>query len=257
MSTSVNRFKWARENLTTVNIQTVAKTLGIPRSLIDEIESDNPQKRGVSYLTVKKLADFYGVSMDWICSEDLPLEEWSIKKDARIAAEYTGLSSAAVESLGKINAEQNNPSSESVDRYVTRKKLESYNFFLSNAEASEILTQVYLYLYADFGMFFRQPVNDSNSIHALSRESFRIAHDLFFSSDIQFLLQSDQTDDEILYSFGFSANDYANLALERITDAIKKLRKELQDLNRQKIREIIKSAEKQKGHGLIDDAVPE
>lgn len=73
-----NRFKWAREKIKQINVQTVAKELEIPRSLIDEIELDSPKKRGVSYLTVKKLADYYGVSMDWLCGA-CAFDDWSLK----------------------------------------------------------------------------------------------------------------------------------------------------------------------------------
>ena len=257
MSESVNRFKWARENLKKMNVQTVAKELEIPRSLIDEIESDNPKKRGVSYLTVKKLADYYGVSMDWICGEDLPLEEWSIKKDVRIATEYTGLSSIAIESLNRLNTDKTHSSSGTLESFTARKMLNAYNFFLSNSEAAMILAQIYEYIFASFGMCFRQPGADANSIYSFTRETFGKYYDLFFSSEIQFLIESDQKEDTMLYSFGLSESDYANVMLERIIDGLKQLRKELKDLEREKIRKIIKSSEKKEEQDLDDNEVPE
>ena len=254
MTTSINRFKWARENLKHENVQTVAKKLEIPRSLIDEIESDKPQKRGVSYLTVKKLADYYGVSMDWMCSEDLPLEQWSLKKDARIAAEYTGLSSAAVEILNKMSMEQTQSSSDTLNSFITGRMHDSIDFFLSNSDALLLLTQLYLYLNADFGMFFKQQGAEANSMYSYSKDSFWLGHDLFFSSESQFPIHADQTKAGRIFSFGFSESDYANLMLERIDDDAKNLRKEMRELRR---KEIINAGEKKEEHDPGDKDVPD
>ena len=107
MNKLTNRFKWARTHIVNESVKRVAEVTGITRSLIDDLETDvKNKKRGVSYITVMKLAEHYGVSMDWLCGY-LPFEKWSIKKDARIATEYTGLNSNTITTLNTIHEATN------------------------------------------------------------------------------------------------------------------------------------------------------
>ena len=103
-----NRFKLAR---TTYNhhgsesVKTVSEATGITKSLIDDLESGIPEtktlkKRGVSYVTVAKLAKYYGVSADYLVGlSDFP----RIDDKARAAYEYTGLSDKAISRLHELS----------------------------------------------------------------------------------------------------------------------------------------------------------
>ena len=94
-----NRFKLAR---TTHNrhgkqsVMEVAKGTGISKTLIDDLESSLSKKRGTSYLTVKKLAEYYGVSSDYLLGLT---EHETPNAEIRAICEYTGLSEKSVECL--------------------------------------------------------------------------------------------------------------------------------------------------------------
>lgn len=66
---SENRFKLARTKYNQHGEETVkevAAHLEIPKSLLDDLESEAGKKRGTSYLTVKRIAEYYGVSSDYL-----------------------------------------------------------------------------------------------------------------------------------------------------------------------------------------------
>ena len=97
-----NRFKLAR---TTYNqqgkesVKTVSSGTGISKSLIDDLESNVGKKRAVSYLTVKKLAEHYGVTSDYLLGiSDIP------NNDTRLQAvnQVTGLSVNAIIRLSDV-----------------------------------------------------------------------------------------------------------------------------------------------------------
>lgn len=76
---------------------------GVRHSLIEDAENRqmNPP-RAIDYLTVKKLADYYGVCADYLLGlDDNPVKETSI----RAIQEYIGLSDNAIRKLRKIQDE--------------------------------------------------------------------------------------------------------------------------------------------------------
>lgn len=93
-----NRFKNARTKLNKngfQSVQDVKRETGLGDTMIDALESET-STRGVSYLAVKKLASYYGVSMDYLAGlTDIP----AAKTEIRAICEYTGLSESAVEAL--------------------------------------------------------------------------------------------------------------------------------------------------------------
>ena len=102
-----NRFKLARTDFNKNGPQSVKKVsdeTGITRSLIDDLETDVGKQRGVSYLIVGKLADYYGVSADYLLGlSDTPSKDASIQSVNRI----TGLDEAAILSIKYIR--EHNP----------------------------------------------------------------------------------------------------------------------------------------------------
>lgn len=94
-----NRFKKARTIHNQHGAQStreVEKATGITKSLIEDIESTAGKPRNVGYLTVKKLAQYYGVSSDYL----LGLSKTpSIEENIQAVCETTGLSENAVELL--------------------------------------------------------------------------------------------------------------------------------------------------------------
>lgn len=102
-----NRFKLARTDFNKNGPQSVKKVsdeTGITRSLIDDLETDVGKHRGVSYLIVGKLADYYGVSADYLLGlSDTPSKDASIQSVNRI----TGLDEAAILSIKYIR--EHNP----------------------------------------------------------------------------------------------------------------------------------------------------
>lgn len=92
-----NRFKLARTQYNQHGPQStkdVADTTGVTKSLIEDLESSVGKPRNVGYLTIKKLAQYYGVSADYLLGlSHTP----STKEDMQIACKTTGLSEQAVE----------------------------------------------------------------------------------------------------------------------------------------------------------------
>ena len=104
MEKSENRFKLAR---TVYNqhgkqsVKTVSEATNPPisKSLIDDLESNVGKKRAVSYLTVKQLAQYYGVTSDYLLGlSDIPCF------DTRLQAvnQVTGLSVDAIIKLSDL-----------------------------------------------------------------------------------------------------------------------------------------------------------
>ncbi|MEY8262378.1 helix-turn-helix transcriptional regulator [Oscillospiraceae bacterium 50-60] len=98
-----NRFKKARTDHNQHGPQStkeVAQATGITKSLIEDIESTAGTPRNVGYLTVKKLAKYYGVSSDYL----LGLSETpSIDEDIQVACKVTGLSEKAISRLHEVS----------------------------------------------------------------------------------------------------------------------------------------------------------
>lgn len=94
-----NRFKEARTKNNRHGAQStkeVEKETGVTKSLIEDIESTAGKPRNVGYLTVKKLAQHYGVSADYLLGlSGTP----STKEDIKVACKTTGLSEQAIEEL--------------------------------------------------------------------------------------------------------------------------------------------------------------
>lgn len=99
-----NRFREARTEYNRHGSQStkeVAAATGITKSLIEDIESTAGKPRDVGYLKVKKLAEYYGVSSDYLLGlSDTP----SIDEDVQAACKTTGLSELSVKIL--LNAKQ-------------------------------------------------------------------------------------------------------------------------------------------------------
>lgn len=97
-----NRFKKARTIHNRHGAQStkeVEKETGVTKSLIEDIESTAGKPRNVGYLTVKKLAQYYGVSADYLLGiSDTP----STKEDIQAACKTTGLSTSVIEWLKSI-----------------------------------------------------------------------------------------------------------------------------------------------------------
>lgn len=98
-----NRFYLARTKNNKHGFQSakeVHDNTGISRSMIDDLESEE-KERNVSYKTVARLAEYYGVSSDYLLKlSDIP----SVTPEMKAAAEYTGLSEVCIEKIRKINA---------------------------------------------------------------------------------------------------------------------------------------------------------
>lgn len=94
-----NRFKDARTRYNQHGLQStkdVAGEAGITKSLIEDLESNVGNQRNVGYLTIKKLAQYYGVSSDYLLGlSNTP----STKEDIRAACKTTGLSDTAIKAI--------------------------------------------------------------------------------------------------------------------------------------------------------------
>lgn len=97
-----NRFRKARTVYNqhgAQSTQEVAKETGVTKSLIEDIESTVGKPRNVGYLTVKKLAQHYSVSTDYLLGiSDTP----STKEDIQAACKTTGLSEDAIYFLKEV-----------------------------------------------------------------------------------------------------------------------------------------------------------
>lgn len=98
-----NRFKKARTKHNQHGTQTtkeVAQATGITKSLIEDIESTAGKPRNVSYLKVKELAQYYGVSSDYLLGlSGTP----SVDEDIQAACKVTGLSTEAISRLHEVS----------------------------------------------------------------------------------------------------------------------------------------------------------
>lgn len=99
MKETDNPFKLARTTYNQHGKQSVAdvsQETGITKSCIDDLESNIGKPRGTSYLTIKKLAQHYGVSSDYLLGlSPVPPSD----PDLAAACIYLGLSKQAVENL--------------------------------------------------------------------------------------------------------------------------------------------------------------
>ena len=104
MEKSENRFKLARtvynqhgkQSVKTVSEETKPS---ISKSLIDDLESNVGKKRAVSYLTVKQLAQYYGVTSDYLLGlSSIPSRDENIQA----AAVTTGLSEKSINQIRLI-----------------------------------------------------------------------------------------------------------------------------------------------------------
>ncbi len=223
MRDDINRFKWARQNLKKESVKTVSQNTGIPRSLIDDLETNAGRERGVAYQKIKTLAIYFGVSIDWLVGI-LPFDNWCMSKDSRAASEQTGLSSSSLEQLNKVNA-----LSKKGNAFFNVLRLkEAYDFFITNSSASEILTRIYNYLYADLGTVYRRNDKAIYSMEYLPFGNEKEKKESIPSSELHLLLneESDSVGSSRLY-FSLTEDDYADVLLKRITDDLKKLRKKV------------------------------
>lgn len=127
-----NRFKMARTVYNqhgTQSTKEVEKETGVTKSLIEDIESTAGKPRNVGYLTVKKLAEYYGVSSDYLLGlSNTP----STKEDIQAACKTTGLSTLAIEwlrslvdkpnDLGNLNAVLENKTFQAVLPFIEELK---------------------------------------------------------------------------------------------------------------------------------------
>lgn len=97
-----NRFKMARTVYNQHGPQStkeVEKETRVTKSLIEDIESTAGKPRNVGYLTIKKLAEYYGVSADYLLGlSDTP----SVKEDIQAACKTTGLSDDSINHLKRL-----------------------------------------------------------------------------------------------------------------------------------------------------------
>lgn len=101
-----NRFKMARTVYNWHGPQStkeVEKETRVTKSLIEDIESTAGKPRNVGYLTVKKLAEHYGVSSDYLLGlSPTP----SIDEDIQAVCKFTGLSKEVVSILNKADRDE-------------------------------------------------------------------------------------------------------------------------------------------------------
>lgn len=101
-----NRFKKARTEHNQHGPQStkeVAQATGITKSLIEDIESTAGTPRNVGYLTVKKLAQYYGVSSDYLLGlSGTP----SVDEDIKVVFKITGLSEKAINTLNGADSDE-------------------------------------------------------------------------------------------------------------------------------------------------------
>lgn len=115
-----NRFKEARTKYNQHGSQTtreVADAAGITKSLIEDIESTVGTPRNVGYLTVKKLAQYYGVSSDFLLGlSGTP----SVDEDTKVVFKVTGLSEKAISTLNKADNDERDFVSYLIENRVSR-----------------------------------------------------------------------------------------------------------------------------------------
>ena len=236
MDTEVNRFRWAREKIKKESLTKAAEGSGLARSLLIDLESDSGKPRDTGYMKIAGLAEHYGVSLDWL-SGILPFDQWSIEKDARISAEYTGLNSEAIETLARINKSSKTASSIGVAYKDAHARQIAFNFFISDPLGQVILEELYRYFLSDFSLAYRTPVQcDIESGGAEENEINIDEIKPFPSRDIRFLSLSMPVDSVTGGTdLGLSEEDFSEIMLVRITQTIRRLRRQGQeDLKKEK-----------------------
>ena len=207
MEKQENRFKWARQNIKKESVKTVSNNTGITRSLIDELETNAGKERGVSFLKIKVLAQYYGVSVDWLLGL-LPFENWSLKADARIAEEYTGLGSKAVEILHFLG-QGKTPEGREVDSFFQYTSRDAVDYFLSHGEGIIVIEELYRFMTTNFDYACRL-------MHLGHKPG---DEEVFRPDDICFL--SGKNMEGPYFYHGYTANDFQQMALLKIMDFIK------------------------------------
>lgn len=94
-----NRFKEARTKHNQhgqQSVKEVAQMTGISGSLIDDLESNVGKPRDVGYSKIRKLAEYYGVSSDFLLQLSATP---SVKEDIQVVCKTTGLTEKAIESI--------------------------------------------------------------------------------------------------------------------------------------------------------------
>lgn len=94
-----NRFKAARTKYNQhgqQSVKEVAQMTGITGSLIDDLESNVGKPRDVGYSKIRKLAEYYGVSSDFLLQLSATP---SVKEDIQVVCKTTGLTEKAIESI--------------------------------------------------------------------------------------------------------------------------------------------------------------
>lgn len=103
MKTEENRFKLSRTIHNKNGHQStekVHKATGISKSMIEDLESNVLEPRNTGYLTIAKLAQYYGVSIDYLAGlTDYPTPE----TNTRAICEHIGLSERSVDLLHYLN----------------------------------------------------------------------------------------------------------------------------------------------------------
>lgn len=97
------RFKDARLEYNRNGRQTlraVYDATGISTSLIQELEDDS-SSRDIGYLKIQKLAEHYGVSIDWLLGLS---DVVTVSPEMSVACEITGLSETAVKNIQRETA---------------------------------------------------------------------------------------------------------------------------------------------------------
>ena len=231
MSSEINRFKWARVNIKKKTLDEAAEESTLSRSLIVALEKETDKPRKAGYENVKRLAKYYGVSMDWLCGF-LPFDNWSIDKDARAVEQYTGLSSSSVHYLNVLSQKRERLKNDCAPHtlsFLTDRALAAHDFFIANEHANAILFFLYNYLTTDFNMAYRQAGESSFSHLELHRVTPEDKKAFFPSKEIRFLIDAEYDDWTGEYFYDMTENDFAETQLIKIMDLIRKLRKEVQE----------------------------
>lgn len=139
----MNRFKRARTELNKNGRETVnevARSVGVSHSMISELEDDGPRydkdkklkkPRGISYLTVAKLAEHYGVPTDYLCGL---VDEPNEIDRANTLRTWLGISGPAANNLAEMFLPQTLGNS-SIDR------LSAFNRLFGDDSAGYVLLQ--------------------------------------------------------------------------------------------------------------------
>ncbi len=231
MNSEINRFKWARVKIKRETLDEAAEGSMLSRSLIVALEKETDKPRKAGYENIKKLAEHYGVSMDWLCGI-LPFENWSIDKDARAVEQYTGLSSVSISYLNLVARKRERLKNDSVPHtltFLTERLIAAHDFFIANEDANAILYFLYNYLTTDFNMAYRQTgesLFENLELHPVTEEDKK---DFFPSKEIRFLIDAEYDDWTGEYFYNMSENDFAETQLIKITDQIRKLRQKIHE----------------------------